>query len=380
MSKSPVLSIRQCFLEVPDPRREHNRLHLLWDILALTNCAVVAGAVSWVEVAKFGQRKLAWMQSFLALEHGVPSHDTLGRVFALLDPLALQRGFHQWMEALVEATDGRLIAVDGKTLRHSFDTAGGKGALHLVSAWATENRLVLGQYAVDSKSNEITAIPELLKMLDLSGAIVTIDAMGCQKAIAAQIDDAGGDYLLTLKKNQETLYDDTHALFCEGLENDFVGLKHQTHQTVDEDHGRVETRTYHVVAVPKKMAQRHAAWQGLRSLGMVFRERQVGDAEATCETQFYLSSLAPDVKTFARAARGHWGIETSLHWVLDISFREDESRLRKGHGPENLGLIRRLAVSLLQNEQSENVGIACKRKQAGWDNDYLLEVLNASLL
>jgi len=379
MSKTPTVSIRQCFANVPDPRREHLRRHCLWDIIAITICAVVANADSWVEVARYGVRKHAWLRTFLELPNGIPSHDTFNRVFALLDPAALQQGFHHWMEALVEATAGRLVAIDGKTLRHSFDTADGKGPLHLVSAWATENRLMLGQYAVDSKSNEITAIPELVKMLDLSGAIVTIDAMGCQKTIAAGLKAAGADYVLALKENHETLYADVQQLFVDGLEEDFVGTAHQEYQTVDENHGRVETRTYHVVPVPKELAQRHPGWQGLRSLGMVFSECQVGPKEATCETRFFLSSLAPKVKTFARAVRGHWGIENSLHWVLDISFREDESRLRKDHGPENLALLRRLAASLLHNEDTAKGGVACKRKEAGWDNDYLLEVLGASL-
>jgi predicted transposase YbfD/YdcC len=379
MSKTPPVSIRQCFAEVPDPRREHLRLHRLWDIIAITICAVVANADSWVEVARYGVRKLPWLRTFLELPNGIPSHDTFNRVFALLAPAALQEGFRHWMEALVEATAGRLVAIDGKALRHSFDTADGKGPLHLVSAWATANRLMLGQYAVDGKSNEITAIPELVKMLDLSGAIVTIDAMGCQKAIAAELDDAGADYVLALKANQETLYADVQQLFLDGLEDDFAGTEHHEYQTVDEGHGRVETRTYHVVPVPEELAQRHADWQGLRSFGMVFSECRVGQEEATCETRFFINSLRPRVKTFARAVRGHWGIENSLHWVLDISFREDECRLRKDHGPENLALLRRLAASLLHNEGTSKGGVACKRKEAGWDNDYLLEVLGASL-
>jgi predicted transposase YbfD/YdcC len=379
MSKTATVSIRQCFAEVLDPRREHLRLHRLWDLIAITICAVIGNADSWVEVARYGVRKQAWLETFLDLPHGIPSHDTFNRVFALLDPAALQQGFHQWMEALVELTAGRLVAIDGKTLRHSFDTADSKGPLHLVSAWATQNRLMLGQYAVDRKSNEITAIPELVKMLDLSGAIVTIDAMGCQKTIAAALDDAGADYILALKDNQETLAADVQQLFVDGLEEDFAGREHHEYQTSDDNHGRVETRTYHVLPVPKELAQRHADWRGLRSVGMVFSECQVGAQEATCETRFFISSLAPKVKTFARAVRGHWGIENSLHWVLDISFREDDSRLRKDHGPENLALLRRLAVSLLHNENSSQGGVACKRKEAGWDNDYLLEVLGASL-
>jgi hypothetical protein len=235
MSKTARVSIRQCFADVPDPRREHRRLHRLWDIIAITICAVIGNADSWVEVARYAVRKRAWLQTFLELPNGIPSHDTFNRVFALIDPVALQQGFHHWMQALVDVTAGRLVAIDGKTLRHSFDTADGKGPLHLVSAWASENRLMLGQYAVDSKSNEITAIPELVKMLDLSGAIVTIDAIGCQKAIAAEIDDAGADYVLALKENQETLYTDVQQLFLDGLENDFAGL---------EPHRRQRPRPY----------------------------------------------------------------------------------------------------------------------------------------
>jgi predicted transposase YbfD/YdcC len=377
--KTKTISLRQCFAELQDPRREHGRLHNLWDILALTILAGAAGADTWVEVEQYGYDKLPFLRTFLELPNGIPSHDTLARVFALLDPAAFRQGFLTWTAALFEASDGRFVAIDGKTLRRSFDTAAGKAALHLVSAWASENRLVLGQQAVDSHSNEITAIPELLRLLDLSGAIVTIDAMGCQKDIAAQIVTAGGDYVLALKENHEALFDDVQEIFTEGLDHDFADIEHHRHQTTDKGHGRVEARTYHVVPVPEELLERHPEWEGLRTLGMVFSERQVGDEEATCETRFFLSSLAPKVKTFARAVRGHWGIENGLHWVLDVSFREDESRLRKGHGPENLGLVRRLTASLLQQETTAKGGVACKRKHAGWDNDYLLEVLGVSL-
>jgi predicted transposase YbfD/YdcC len=379
MAPNPRPSIRACFADLTDPRREHNRLHHLWDIIALTISAVVCGADSWVEVEQYGRRKQSWLQTFLELPHGIPSHDTIGRVFALLDPAAFQQRFLAWVGALVEATAGRLVAIDGKSLRHSFDTAAGKGALHLVSAWATANHLVLGQQAVDSKSNEITAIPELLKVLDLSGAIVTLDAIGCQKEIAAQIHAAGGDYVLTLKENHETLYNDVQQLFLDGLEEDFAGTEHRSWHTTERGHGRVESRHYHVIPVPEALAEAHPGWQGWRSLGMVFSERQVGDDEATCETRFFLTSLGTKIRTFAAAVRGHWGIENSLHWVLDVSFREDDSRLRKDHGPENLALLRRMVASLLHNEGKAKGGIACKRKQAGWDDDYLLQVLGTKL-
>ncbi len=379
MAKSPTVSLRQCFADLDDPRREHQRLHNLWDIIALTICAVVCGADSWTDVEKYGHSKYDWLCHLLELPNDIPSHDTIRRVFALLDPVAFQEGFALWVASLVEATDGRLIAIDGKTLRRSFDPANGKNALHLVSAWAHENRLVLAQRAVEDKSNEITAIPHLLEMLDITGAIVTLDAMGCQKEIAQQIEVCGGDYVLALKENHETLYQDVQQLFTEGLENDFAGLEHHAYTTREEDHGRRETRHYHVVALPKELAEKHDCWEGLRSVGMVFSERQVGNEEATCETRFYLSSLTAKVKTFARAVRGHWGIENSLHWVLDVSFREDESRLREGHGPENLALLRRLAVALLQKEKTKKVGIAAKRKIAGWDDAYLCKVLGTNL-
>jgi predicted transposase YbfD/YdcC len=379
MSKTNALSIRECFAEVPDPRREHMRLHNLWDIIAIALLAVIAGADSWVEVAKYGVHKFDFLQTFLELPHGIPSHDTFGRVFALLCPKALQEGFLKWVQTLAEATLGRVVAIDGKTARRSFDKAAGKGPLHVLSAWASESRLLLGQQACDSKSNEITAIPELIKNLEISGSIVTIDAMGCQKDIAKTIRAAGANYVLAVKDNQPTLHDDIRQVFSAGLNSDFAGLEHHSHCTEEEAHGRVETRIYHIVAVPEELKQCHPAWKDLRSIGMVFSERQQGNHEPTEQTRFFITSLAPRAKQFARAVRNHWGIETSLHWVLDLSFREDESRLHKGHGQENMALIRRLSASLLHNEPTCNAGVACKRKCAGWDDDYMLKVLAASL-
>lgn len=376
---SQTVSLRQCFADLHDPRREHGRYHDLWDILGLTICAVVAGADSWVEVEEYGHCKLDWLKTFLALPHGIPAHDTLGRVFALLNPAAFQQCFQEWVHALVAATAGRVIAIDGKTLRRSFDRASGQGPLHLISAWAAENHLTLGQLAVDGKSNEITAIPELLKIIDVTGAIVTIDALGCQKNIAAPIRAGGGDYVLALKENQPTLYADVQQLFLDGLENDFAKLKHHACHTVDEGHGRAEQRYYHVVAVPAELAAKHPEWPDWRSVGMVYSERTVGDQEPSNEVRYFISSLPPKVKTLARAVRGHWGIENSLHWVLDVSFREDESRVRKDHAPENLALVRRLAAALLKQDKKTKGGVACKRKQAGWDNDYLEQVLGAKL-
>lgn len=379
MSKAKAVSIRACFAEVPDPRREHLRLHNLWDIIAITILAVISGADSWVEVAKYGVSKFDFLTTFLELPNGIPSHDTFNRVFSLVKPAALQQGFVKWVQAIAETTLGRVVAIDGKTARHSYDKAAGKGPLHMVSAWASENRLLLGQQACDAKSNEITAIPELIKTLEISGAIVTIDAMGCQKEIAAVIRDADADYVLAVKDNQPTLHADIREVFAAGLDNGFAGLEHHSYCTEEQGHGRIETRVYHVVAVPADLAARHPEWQGLRSIGMVYSERQQGNKQPSIETRVFISSMPPRVKKFARAVRNHWGIETSLHWVLDVDFREDDSRLHKGHGQENMGLIRRLSASLLHNESTCKAGIACKRKCAGWDDDYLLKVLAASL-
>jgi predicted transposase YbfD/YdcC len=379
MTATHPVSIRECFAEVTDCRREHLRLHNLWDIIAITICAVCAGADSWVEVAKYGTHKLEFLQTFLELPHGIPSHDTFGRVFALLQPSALQAGFLQWVRAIAAVTFGRFVAIDGKTARRSFDKADGKGPLHMVSAWASENRLLLGQQACDRKSNEITAIPELLKNLEISGAIVTTDAMGCQKTIAAAIQQADADYVLQVKDNHPTLHEAIRQTFRQALNNNFAGREYQCQLTEDKGHGRVETRIYHIMPVPEELREQHPAWDGLRSIGMVFSERQEGHKKPSMETRYFISSLPAKVKTFARAVRNHWGIETSLHWVLDVSFREDDSRLRKGYGPENLGLIRRLAVSLFHNEPTCKAGVGCKRKCAGWDDDYLLKVLSASL-
>ncbi len=380
MSNTKSVSVRHCFAAVPDPRREHMRLHNLWDIIAITILAVVAGADSWVEVAKYGVSKVDFLKTFLELPHGIPSHDTFCRVFALLNPSALQEGFVNWVQAIAEATVGRLVAIDGKTARRSFDKGAGKGPLHMVGAWASANRLLLGQQACDSKSNEITAIPELIKNLDISGSIVTIDAMGCQKTIATALQEAGADYVLAVKDNQPTLHDSIRQVFSDGLDSGFADMDHHSHRTEEKGHGRVEKRVYHIVRVPEELAERHADWKGLRSIGLVYSERQEGTKEPSMQTRVFISSLPARVKTFARAVRNHWGIETSLHWVLDVSFREDESRLHKGHGQENMALIRRLAASLLQNETTCKGGVACKRKCAGWDDEYLLKVLSASLL
>ena len=372
---TPV-SLLHHFAELDDPRSDHTRLHGLLDIIALTLCAVVSGAECWTEVENYGLEKLEWLETFLDLPNGIPSHDTLGRVFALMESAAFQECFLNWMHAVVGAAHGKLIAIDGKALRRSFDTAKGKSAIHLVSAWASDNHLLLGQQAVADKSNEITAIPALLKLLDLQGALVTIDAIGCQKRITEEIIAGGADYVLAVKDNQPTLHEDVQQVFMEGLADDFAAVAHRHHHTTEEGHGRTETRHYHMIDVPAELARKHSQFVGLRTLGMVFSLRQVGAGPEAMETRFYISSLKLKVTTFANAVRRHWSIENNLHWVLDVAFQEDASRLRKDHGPENLGLVRRIALTLLKRAPTKKkVGIACKRKKAGWNNDFLAAIL-----
>jgi predicted transposase YbfD/YdcC len=370
-ANSAQLTLRDCLQDFSDPRREHGRLHSLWDIVGLTLCATICGCDDVVEIHEYGVKKFDFLTTFLGFENGVPSHDTIGRVFAIIDPKKFRECFARWTESLAQMLAGRVIAIDGKTLRRAHDKE--QKPLHLVSAFATENRLVLTQQAVDDKSNEITAIPELLAVLDVKKAIITIDAMGCQKEIAGQIKDQGGDYVLALKENQPTLYTEVQTMFEKGLETDFRGMKHQEYVTKDQEHGRTETRSYYLVRPSKEWLAAHPEWKGLKTLGMVCSERQVGDAAPTGEVRFFITSLALKVADFARAVRSHWAIENKLHWVLDVSYREDENRSRKDHTPENLAWIRRMTVSLLAQDGTK-VGVKCKRKMAGWDDEYLLSI------
>jgi predicted transposase YbfD/YdcC len=377
VSQNSQLTLRECFERCKDPRREHLRLHTLWDIIGLTICAMICGCNEVVEIENYGRKKIEFLREFLDLENGIPSHDTIGRVFSKLDPKMFRQCFATWVQSLAQAVRGRVIAVDGKTLRRSHEKD--EHPLHVVSAFATENRLVLSQQAVDGKSNEITAIPELIRSIDIKKSIVTIDAMGCQKEIAAQIKSQGGDYVLSLKENQPNLHADVSELFQAGLNTDFQEMKQQQIEAPEENvHGRIEKRTYYMIQPSKEWLEKHPEWKGLKTLAMVFSERQEHGKEATFEMRYFISSLSLDVKVLAEAVRSHWAIENKLHWVLDISYREDENRSRKDHTAVNLAWIRRVTASLLAQDGTK-VGITCKRKMAGWDDEMLMRIAGIAI-
>jgi len=367
-------SILEYFGEVPDPRRQAGRRHYLSDLLTIAICAVICGADDFSAIAEFGRAKRKWFKEFLRLPHGIASEDTFERVFARLDSDAFERCFLDWVQALAGRCEGELIAIDGKTLRRSFDRAAGKAAIHLVSAWAADNELVFGQLATEAKSNEITAIPRLLELLDLRGATVTIDAEGCQKAIARTIIEGGGDYVLALKANQPTLHDEVKLLLDAAIARGGKDTALHSHQSIEGDHGRIETRRCWVTPNVDWFEDR-PHWAGLRSFAAVECERTVAD-KTTCERRYFISSLpGDDAALLARAVRSHWGIENKLHWALDVSFGEDQSRVRTGHAAENLSRVRRIALNLLKAETTLKRGIKTKRLRAGWDHDYLLRVL-----
>lgn len=361
------------FASLPDPRVDRTKLHNLLDILVITLCAVISGAEGWGDIAQYGRSKHDWLKTFLTLPNGIPTDDTFSRVFARLDPEAFARCFALWTQSIKKKTGGQVVSIDGKSLRHSFDTATGKAAIQMVSAWANESRLVLAQQKVDTKSNEITAIPRLLELLDLAGCIVTIDAMGTQKEIASQIIAKKADYVLALKGNQGHAHEDVAHFFQTGLQNGFGDIGVHTYQTNDYDHGRTVIRRYwQVDQIDWLLATDE--WTGLVSIGMMQTERTI-NGKTSHETHYYLSSLKANIKRFAHAVRAHWGIENNLHWQLDISFDEDSSRIRKDQAPENMAIVRHIALNLLQQDKTLKRGIKAKRLQAAWDNDYLVTIL-----
>lgn len=366
-------SLHQAFDNVADPRGLVNRKHPLINIIAITICGVISGAESWTDIERYGKSKREFLGRFLDLSAGIPSHDTLGRVFRWLDPDELASSFYSWTQLVYALTEGEVIAIDGKCLRGSQAKEHGKAAIYMVSAWASENNLVLAEERVADKSNEITAIPRLLRLLDLKGSTVTLDAMGCQTEVAAQIIEQGGDYVLAVKDNQNTLLEDLQMTFDDPALPEVAGYIRQ----YDDSHGRSVVRDCWVTDHPEVLAHinAHRAWAGLRSLVKILSRSGEGEA-LSVETRYFITSLPPDAPRLLRAVREHWRIENSLHWVLDVAFNEDRSRIRRDHAPENMALMRHAALNLLKHETSAKVGIKARRKMAGWDDAYLLKVLS----
>ena len=376
-----ALSVSEAFSDLADPRVERTRLHSLHDILVIALCAMVCGAEGWDDFVEFAHAKREWFTARLRLENGIPCADTFRRVFARLDPMVFTAGFLRWTQAVSEESQASglpVIAVDGKTLRHSFDTASEQKAVHMVSAWASESRLVLAQTPVSEKGNEITAVPVLLGMLDIAGCIVTADAMSCQKTIATQIMEQKGDYVLALKGNHEHLAEDVALLFAHSEAKRWEERPHSVHTALEADHGRIETRTCRVIALADLAGTWDdiaAEWSGLASVVEIYSKRQVGE-KISEERRYYLSSLTKSAKVHLKVIRKHWGIENSVHWVLDVVMNEDACRIRKDNAPQNMATLRHLALNLMRQETTHKRGVKAKSKRAGWDNEYLARLIS----
>jgi predicted transposase YbfD/YdcC len=373
-----AVNLLRCFDDLPDPRSDINRLHRLGDVIVIAICAVIATADGPTAIAHWAKLNEAWLKKHLSLPNGIPGKDTFRRVLTLLNPTAFQQCFHDWLSSLNVLTDDeeshgkRHIAIDGKSLRRSHDKKNGLGPMHIVSAWASDVGITLGQVATDEKSNEITAIPELLEIIDVEDAIVTIDAAGCQKNIAAQIVNGKGDYVLALKANQAKLFDDVRLLFACHMNDDFADCPVSRHIEVEQGHGRLESRSYYQITVPTYLHER-SAWKGLKSIGAAVRIYEENGVEKS-DTRYYLSSLRRNGQRFANSVRSHWGIENSLHWSLDMTYREDESRVRNRRFAENLSWLRRMTLSLIKQHPGKQSNIM-KRRMAGWSVDFLMQIL-----
>lgn len=362
------------FDDLIDPRVNNANLrHEFKDILVITLLAVICGADTWVDIELFGNEKFDWLQTFLSLPNGIPTHDTFSRTFEMLDPSQFESCFMNWVNSLIKSTAGEIISIDGKTLRGSHDRSNGKRAIHMISAWSQKNRMVLGQKKVDNKSNEITAIPELIKRLDITDATVTIDAMGCQKKIAELIYSRGGNYVLSVKENQGTLFKEIDRLFNKAEELEYKHMMFEQSETLDADHGRIENRKY--TGLPLMYIHDFKIkWKGLNCIYRVERQRDVNN-EVSLEKQYYISSHAFNDPKNQQAIRGHWDIENNLHWCLDIAFDEDHSRIRSKNAAHNMAIIRHIALNLLKQDKKTKAGLKAKRKKAGWSEKYLAQII-----
>lgn len=373
----PCRALINHFIHLKDPRMNRRRLHNLSDIVTIAICAVICGADTWEDLEEFGEAKFDWFQSFLALPNGIPSHDTFARVFARLDPQEFGACFISWIKALsqeIHSEEVDIISLDGKTLRGSFDKALSKTPLHMVNAWSTNLSISLGQMAVGGKSNEITAVPKLLELLDISGCIVTADALNTQRAIAEKVGSCGAEYVLALKANQGTLHEDVKLKFENMASELLTESMTDYYQTTDADHGRIETRSYWVTEDISFLKDHK--WPGLRSIGIAESQFEYPDGKISQERRMFINSIEPNAKTFAKAVRGHWNVE-AMHWTLDLTFKEDESRIRKDHAPQNFAILRQIALNLVKATKRKRLSIRTKRKKAGWDNEFLLKVLLA---
>jgi len=370
IKKTATSSIITHFSSITDPRMDRRKRHQLKDIFFITLCASICGADNWVSIETFGKAKEAWFTKVLSLKNGIPSHDTFGYVFSVIDIEEFSRCFSRWVADLCEFSDGEIINIDGKCLRRSLDTASNKAAIYMVSAWASSNQLVLGQQRVDDKSNEITAIPKLLMQLDISGAVVTLDAMGCQTKVANDIIERNADYMLSLKGNQGLLHKDVVSIFESKQSSPAIGF-----ESVDGGHGRIEKRSIRASSDIDWLKERHPAWRGLRSIVAVTAEREC-NGKTSIETRYFISSLdAEDPKRLGQIVRAHWGIENKLHWVLDYAFDEDSNRARKGNSAANMAVVRHSALNLIKSDKVSKIGIKNRRLKAGWDNDYMESLL-----